>query len=357
MSPANSVDRAINHGSLIPLQRPPSAHPSTSGISLTTFGLSADADLLWRALLRWPDVDRAELCERAGVDAERACAAAMELVERGFAESAPTALGVTATDPTIAIEHAAALEQRELASRLSQLSELRTHLPLLAEDYTRGRQRLDQELPIEVVDGVEATRSRLQLMSQSARVETLNLDHLSKPSGLAASRPEDIAMLARGVRARTIVQRDAMDNAEIFRGFALLAAAGEQIRVVDQVPERMIICDNELAVVPLDAADLYRGAIFIRVRTIIDLCTFLFERMWREATPTFGVPASDAPTGRPARVLELLAVGRKDEAIARSLDVGVRTVRRDIAVLMAQLGEHTRAATVAAAMRRGWLPP
>jgi len=95
---------------------------------------------------------------------------------------------------------------------------------------------------------------------------------------------------------------------------------------------------------------------FIRVPTIIDTYVFLFERMWAESAPLFGAgQAAGGPTGRSARVLELMAAGRKDEAIARSLGVGVRTVRRDIAEIMTQLGEQTRAAAIAAAIRRGWL--
>ena len=99
-----------------------------------------------------------------------------------------------------------------------------------------------------------------------------------------------------------------------------------------------------------------RAAVVVRAHTIVDSLVFLFEQLWADAAPLF-VPShnSDRPDGRSARVLELLAMGRKDESIARSLGVGVRTVRRDIAELMTSLGEKTRAATVAAAIRRGWL--
>jgi DNA-binding NarL/FixJ family response regulator len=43
-----------------------------------------------------------------------------------------------------------------------------------------------------------------------------------------------------------------------------------------------------------------------------------------------------------ARLLELLALGIKDEAIARLLGLGLRTVRRRIAGLMALHGVDTR---------------
>jgi DNA-binding CsgD family transcriptional regulator len=357
MSSANPVGRATDGHSVIPLQRQAPCVAETSDVSLTAFALSTDADLLWPALLRWPDLDRGALCARAGIDNERAGAALEELVERGFAQAADTAVGVAPVDPKVAIEHVVSVEQRELGARLSQLSDLRALLPALAEEYERGRQRVDKELPIEVVDGIEATRARVLLLARSTRVETLNMDVSSRPQGLNASRKDDLALLNRGISARTIVQSMTLDDEEMFNGFALLAAAGEQIRVIDQLPARMVVADREVAVLQLDPQDIYRGAIIIRLRIIVDLCVFLFERVWREATPMFEVHSDAAPSGRPTRVLELMAAGRKDEAIARALGVGVRTVRRDIAGLMAQLGEHTRAATVAAAMRRGWLTP
>lgn len=59
--------------------------------------------------------------------------------------------------------------------------------------------------------------------------------------------------------------------------------------------------------------------------------------------------------GRRGRVLELVAAGNKDERIARSLGVGTRTIRRDIAELKNQLGAASRAEIVTAAIKRGLL--
>jgi DNA-binding CsgD family transcriptional regulator len=340
----------------LPLQRDTSCLTEGSAISLTTFGLSADADVLWHVLLRWPDLGRHDVCLRSGLDDKRTDTAVAELLQRGFGEPAATPLGMASVDPAIAIEHAVSIEQRELAGRLSELSDLRAHLPALAQQYAHGRQRIDQELPIEVVAGRDATRHRLLLLARSARFETLSINLDTTPQGMEVARADDLAMMRRGVTARSIIQRNVLDDETLFRDFAVLSAGGEQIRVVDRVPTRLVVQDNEIAVIPLDTDDLDRGAIFVRIRTIIDMCVFLFERMWAEATPLFGVSSvPDAPSGRAARVLELMATGRKDESIARSLGVGVRTVRRDISALMAELGEQTRAATIAAAIRRGWL--
>lgn len=325
--------------------------------SLGVFGVSADADRVWQTLLRWPDLGLVALRAKTGFDDGRVEHAVEELRIRGFVEPAPTELGLSAVDPMVSIEHAVAIEQRELAGRLSALSDVRARLPALARVYAQGRQRIDAALPIEVVEGREATQHRLLLLSREARTETLSIDGVqTDAAGRAMSLDDDLAVLGRGVPGRTIVAHETLDvDEETFRYFTTVAAAGEQVRVLNRIPTRMLVFDNEVVVVPLDPADQARGAIFIRVRTIVDMCVFLFERLWNEATPLFVVGPDGAPSGRAARVLELMAGGRKDEAIARSLGVGVRTIRRDVAALMAELGEQTRAAAVAAAIRRGWL--
>jgi DNA-binding NarL/FixJ family response regulator len=55
------------------------------------------------------------------------------------------------------------------------------------------------------------------------------------------------------------------------------------------------------------------------------------------------------------RTLELLALGGKDEAVARHLGVSLRTVRRRVADLLEELGATTRFQAGMEAVRRGWI--
>jgi ATP/maltotriose-dependent transcriptional regulator MalT len=63
------------------------------------------------------------------------------------------------------------------------------------------------------------------------------------------------------------------------------------------------------------------------------------ETAERGAAPT---PAGTAISPREWQVLQLLAQGCTDEAVARTLDVSLRTVRRVTADLMARLGARSR---------------
>jgi DNA-binding NarL/FixJ family response regulator len=118
----------------------------------------------------------------------------------------------------------------------------------------------------------------------------------------------------------------------------------------------MMIMDHDLAVIPRAADDPSQGAIFIRESALVELLIYLFDHMWAVGQPVFADPEGPgAPTGRVARVLELMAAGVKDERIARTLGVGSRTVRRDISELKQALGASSRTEIVAAAVRQGWL--
>jgi DNA-binding NarL/FixJ family response regulator len=61
------------------------------------------------------------------------------------------------------------------------------------------------------------------------------------------------------------------------------------------------------------------------------------------------------PTGTRRLLLGQLARGAKDEQIARALGLSLRTVRRRIAEIMADLGADSRFQAGVEAVRRGWL--
>jgi DNA-binding NarL/FixJ family response regulator len=61
-------------------------------------------------------------------------------------------------------------------------------------------------------------------------------------------------------------------------------------------------------------------------------------------------------TEREVRVLRLIAEGKKDKEIARSLGQSLRTIRRDVTRLYEKLGASNRAQAIALASRRGLIP-
>lgn len=120
---------------------------------------------------------------------------------------------------------------------------------------------------------------------------------------------------------------------------------------------KLTIVDGHTALLPLmlDSAD---AALLLRAPRIVHGLRQYFELLWLRATPWHEVGRDrDTLTPTQRRVLELLAAGFTDEAIARKIGVTSRTVRRHVAAVLVRLGAPTRFAAGVVAQQRGWLPP
>jgi DNA-binding NarL/FixJ family response regulator len=84
----------------------------------------------------------------------------------------------------------------------------------------------------------------------------------------------------------------------------------------------------------------------------------LFESLWERALAVPGIEVAEGSTeGASGRrlLLDQLAAGAKDEQIARTLGMSLRTVRRRVAQLLDELGAESRFQAGVEAVRRGWL--
>ncbi|HVV77063.1 MAG TPA: LuxR C-terminal-related transcriptional regulator [Mycobacteriales bacterium] len=323
---------------------------------LTEFGLTDQAEQVWRALLADPNASLAEIGDATSAEAPEITKALKELAEAGLArsESSPSGFGIH--EPTIAIETLIARDERELASRRERLGAIRATVPDLAEIYVRARAATQQSVDVDVVHAFDEIQERIFLAGERTRIQHRHFMRGVRTETVRGAASADAESLSRGVRQRSLIGTSDLVDPEVFAALQVLHDLGEEIRVVDSVPTQLMIMDRELAVVPRAADDQAQGAIFIREQALVDLLICLFDQMWLVAVPVFDDSNSPgAPSGRVARVLALVATGVKDDRIARTLGIATRTVRRDIADLRDELGVSTRTEIVAAAVRRGWL--
>lgn len=133
------------------------------------------------------------------------------------------------------------------------------------------------------------------------------------------------------------------------------AEAGEQIRVLPEVPTRMFVIGTTHAVLPEPLGFVDEPRTLVRQQGIVEALALLFEMMWDRAT---AVPALEGTPPRPDLrrfLLQQLAAGARDDQIARHLGLSLRTVRRRVADLMSELGADSRFQAGVEAARRGWL--
>ncbi len=185
----------------------------------------------------------------------------------------------------------------------------------------------------------------------------LRPDQWRLPAGTAM----DVAVtenLRQGRRSRAIYPARALEEAPqvIFQR----ASAGEEVRIIAEVPSRMAIIGEAGALLTAEWGGSDDRRLVIREPGLLAALTVLFEELWDRAivVPGAGV-APDAVTisAGMARTMLLrqLSQGAKDEQIARSLGVSLRTVRRRMSDLFEELGVESRFQAGVEAVRRGWI--
>ena len=160
-------------------------------------------------------------------------------------------------------------------------------------------------------------------------------------------------LVASGRRSRAIYPVRALHEApDTLRA---RAEAGEQVRVLPDLPTRMFIIGTTHAVLPEPLGFTDEPRSLVRQQGLVEALTLLFELMWERAAP---VPELDRGEARPDLrrfLLQQLASGAQDEQVARTLGISLRTVRRRVADVLTELGADTRFQAGVEAARRGWL--
>ncbi|MFG2545671.1 helix-turn-helix transcriptional regulator [Streptomyces sp. NPDC048594] len=202
---------------------------------------------------------------------------------------------------------------------------------------------------ISVLEGLDRINSALDLATAQCRTEMLTV----QPSGSARSAENrllealerDKPLIERGVSIRTLYQHTARYNPERLAYVDQFANGKVEYRTIDELVERLIICDEAVAFIPI--RDDRQVALEIRHPGLVRYLIKVFEFIWGRAVPlTAGAPYETAPDGITDiqhSIAKLLVEGHVDEAIARRLGMNVRTCRAHIAKLATALGSGSRA--------------
>lgn len=257
----------------------------------------------------------------------------------------------------------AALLAREEAALLAKQQEIERSRTAVAQmiaayaDQNTARPSDDSEALV----GIDTIRSRIEELVADCRQELLGFEPKSAqtPENLLASRPLDEALLGRGVTVR-VIYPDSVRNDQATTGYAAwLTGNGGRVRTTPVLPLRMLIFDGRTALLPTDPADSGAGAVLLRGAGVVAALVALFEQTWGAAGPLGEERVRDEQglSDQEREVFRLLSTGLTDEAVARRLDVSVRTLRRVTADLMERLDARSRFQAGYLAAARGWLPP
>ena len=133
---------------------------------------------------------------------------------------------------------------------------------------------------------------------------------------------------------------------------SLFAKKGEQSRT-SPVPMKLIIIDGHTALIPSMrsyAPGHELRASIVRHTLLVEALQWLFEAVWEAAVPIQTTLKGENDPRR-QMLISLLMTGSTDSAIANTLNINVRSVRRWISELMDELGVTTRLQLGAALVR------
>lgn len=165
--------------------------------------------------------------------------------------------------------------------------------------------------------------------------------------------------LAEGVCYRVLYDRKALALPPQLDVTSRLVSLGEQAKVVHQAPTKLLIVDNEVALLPLTtSAQTVESAVVVRGSEMLASIVRIFDDLWRSAAPFSGSNAGvgqNQPSEEERWILSLLASGATDDSIGRLMGFSARTAHRRVRELVARLGVDTRFQAGVQAVKLGWL--
>ena len=115
----------------------------------------------------------------------------------------------------------------------------------------------------------------------------------------------------------------------------------------------MLVDEQHLIVEGPDTAAGERTSFWTRRELLVERAVELWARTVKLSTPLLAPGEKPPLSGRQLQVARLLAIGEKDQAIARLLDMSARTVERDVQRILRVLGASSRTEAVLLMRGRG----
>lgn len=316
----------------------------------TVLGITESEERTWRFVLARPGATEAAIATGIGLRRPALRSALRTLEDRALIQRAPTEPATfSAGSPDATLEPLIIAQQEEL-------ERVRGAMRALTDQLREGDP--DGDGLIEIVTGPRARRRAFIELQHAAKHEVKIFDKPPYSSGGNKPPPNQIerARLPEGLRYRVIYDPAGL-SAERIAAASDVIAMGEEARILDRVPIKLTIADDDLALIGPAAGSM--SAVLARGSALVESFVILFDLLWERALPFRG---STSPTAFPRelderskRILLLMSVGMKDEAIARELGVVRRTVERHLTKIMRELGVRTRFQAGLEAERRGWL--
>ncbi len=247
---------------------------------LHNLGLNGYEVSAYVALTRRGRATGAEVARLSRVPRQRIYDVLDGLVGRGLATVEP---GRPAYYTAVAPEHAIGTLVDAHRAALAELEQDAARaVAMLTPAYRDGRSENDPLSYIEVLREPAAIAKRFGELQEGAQKELLIF---TKPP--YAVQPEEnvegLELLSRGVVARSVYERSVYDDTAVVGAVRRFVEAGEQARVVDHLPLKLVVIDERVALFTME--DPVAGAKDLTIMIVehagfAGLLKLAFERAW-----------------------------------------------------------------------------
>jgi DNA-binding CsgD family transcriptional regulator len=335
---------------------------------LEPVGVTGTAARVYVELVETDQLSVAEAAERCGISVRRATTELRHIAALGLAfQVTGRPVRYRAVAPDLAISGLVAQREKEL-------QDVRATMHRLTEVFQETSRGRHPDAQVEVVRGTPNIARLADRVYEQTQHQVRGFDRPPYSREPGTGYRMERSRLAAGVAYRVIYDGDALAiPGRMYDDILPSSAAGEQARTRPQLPIKLIISDDQLALIPAAVSSRSIDTTFVIHRSpILDALMALFEAEWAKATAipgTHAAPpeaASTAAAGQPgasggapyaetAALLAMLAAGMTDASIARSLSWSMRTTQRRMRQLMNDLGATSRFQAGVAAREKGWL--
>lgn len=328
-------------------------------MGLDVLGLTEETERVFVALVTRPRCTASELGAACDLPSARVGRLLSKLVADGLAaKAAGRPPRFSATAPDVAVT--ALIQERE-----QQLNDARLLVHRLMEKHREATREAHPALGVELLTEPDETSRAAHRLIVDARHQVRAFDRPPYVDPPGSSLDLQTQRLRAGITHRVIYDREAAAWPGRMRDDIVASIrAGEKARIRPELPLKLLISDNEAAMLRLTP----QAAYLIHRSPILAALEALFESEWVQAVPLRDpdaspsgrgedspVPDTAAPDADTRTLLNLLAMGLTDSAIARAQGWSERTTQRRIRRLMEHLGATTRFQASLTAARRGWL--
>lgn len=201
----------------------------------------------------------------------------------------------------------------------------------------------------EMVEGLR-DRERIRLLTESAAIgacqRALRSGAQDQLVSLCTALPPltELNDQVGPASCREIYPAAVFSSAVHRRWAADRVGVGRRIRTLPSVAAGVTVADEDaaLVVIPSDDSGGEVRAVHIRDVALVRPMRSFLESAWRAALPVTSASPAPALTRRQYAIGNLLSDGLKDEVIARSLGLSLRTIRAEVSALCTALDAASR---------------